>query len=190
MRAWAFLIAVSCAFTAFGQQRADEDAVFRTALSHIPMVLRTVTTSAGATPNTVVVSQQTIAGAPVGYRSFVDRQFGSVIAEELLEAYGAVEAGSVIDMERAGGLAVLALDDFALGPRDYDWQRLKAKHPGVRSIVRVSRPAMDRLGTYAVVRYELIDDGRGHEWASFVKFERQNDGSWEPMVHAVGEIWE
>ena len=191
MRAWAFVIAVSCAFTAFGQQRADEKAVFSAALSHIPQILRTISMGPRETPaKDVAVSQRTIGGAPVAYHSFVDRQFGSVIAEELVAAYGALEAGSVIDTDRAGGLPVLALEDFALGSRAYDWARLQEEHPEVGRIVRLSRPAMDRLGTYAVVRYELIGEGPGREWASFVKFERQNDGSWEPMVQAVGELWE
>jgi hypothetical protein len=187
MRGWALFVAVGCAFTALGQQRGDEDVVFRAALSEIPRVLR-----AGPANSTdaAVVSQRTIGGAPVAYRSFVDRQFGSVIAEELLEAYGAVETGSVIDGDQAGGLAVVALEDFAVGPRAYDWDRLQEKHPGVRVIVRLSLPAIDRLGTYAVVRYELIGKGHARDWASFVKFERQNDGSWEPTVHAVGELWE
>ena len=147
----------------------------------------------------IVVAQRTIGGAPAGYRAFVERSFGSVIAEELLQSYGdAGPASTAIERKTAGGFLVLALEQFAEGPFGYDWQRLNQKYPGVRWVVRVSWPAIDRLGTYAVVRYELIGRDRPSkwkspeqpwQWGSFVKFEKQPDGSWKRELGAVGNIW-
>ncbi len=109
----------------------------------------------------IVVAQRTIGGAPAGYRAFVERSFGSVIAEELLQSYGdAGPASTLIDVKTAGGFAVLPVEQFEEGPFSYDWQRLNEKYPGVRWIVRLSKPTMDPLGTYAVVRYELIGRDR------------------------------
>jgi len=147
----------------------------------------------------IVVAQRTIGGAPAGYRAFVERSFGSVIAEELLQSYGdAGPASTAIERKTAGGFLVLPLEQFEEGPFGYDWQRLNQKYPEVRWVARVSWPAIDRLGTYAVVRYELIGRDRPSkwkapeqpwQWGSFVKFEKQPDGSWKRGLGAVGNIW-
>jgi len=92
---------------------------------------------------------------------------------------------------------VLPLDEFENGSFEYDWQRLNQKYPGVRYVVRLSWPAVDRVGTYAVVRYELIGRDRPatypsqQPWqhASLVQFEKQNDGSWKRGIGSTGNIW-
>lgn len=144
----------------------------------------------------IVVAQRTIGGAPTGYRAFVKRWFGSVIAEDLSQSYGDVgPVPKAIDQETVGGFAVLPVEQFEQGPFSYDWQRLNQEYPGVRWIVRLSWPAIDRLGTYAVVRYELIGRDRPPsatgpwQWASFVKFEKESDQSWKAGIAEVGNIW-
>ena len=94
----------------------------------------------------IEVAQRTIGGAPAAYRVFVERSFAPVIAEELLQSYGdAGPASAAIDRKTAGGFLVLPVEQFEEGPFGYDWQRLNQKYPGVRWVVRVSRPAIDRL---------------------------------------------
>ncbi len=149
-------------------------------------------------PDAIVVAQTTIGGAPAGYRAFVEQHFGSVIAEELVQSYGhSGPTPSAIDGQTAGGFSVLALEQFEAGPFDYDWPRLNQKYPGVRWVVRISQPATDRLGTVAVVRYELIGRDRPSkwegsqpwQWASFIELVKQPDGSWKRGLGVTGNIW-
>ena len=146
----------------------------------------------------IVVARRTIGGAPAAYRAFLDKWFGLVIAEELLQSYGDNgPAARTIDQEVAGGYSVLPLEAFETERFSYDWQRLNQEYPGVRHVLRLSWPAVDRLGTYAVVRYELLGRDRpatlqsGKPWqrASFVKFEKQHDGSWKRTIARVGALW-
>jgi len=139
-------------------------------------------------PHAIVVAQRTIGGAPAAYRAFVDKWFGTAIAEELLQSYGKDGPESrAIEQEIAAGFAVLPLEQFEEGP-SYNWQRLNQKYPNVRYIVRLSWPAMDRIGTYAVVRYELIGRNRPptstapSQWAIFRQFEMDETQSWKAGI--------
>ena len=209
-------IAILCAPSLVAQQQPAADA-FAAALENVPHELQ------GAPPyqcdtdqqvwkcvdprsrhmvempaDAIVVAQKTIGGAPAGYRAFVERHFGSVIAQELVQSYGSSGPASfTIDQETAGGFAVLTLEPFERGPFDYDWQRLNQQFPGVRWVVRLSRPATDRLGTVAVVRYELIgrdrppalEGSQPWQWASFVELVKQPDGSWKRGLGVTGNLW-
>jgi len=197
------VLAVACAPSLVAQQHPDAD-VFAAALDNVRQQLRgapplDLQHPRGKRANAIAVAGRTIGGAPAGYRAFVDKWFGSVIAEELLQSYGnAGPAPRTIDQATAGIFPILPLEQFEAGAFWYDWQRLNQKYPEVRFIVRLSWPAIDRLGTYAVVRYELIGRDRPatlkppqrpFQWGSFVKFEKQPDGSWKPGIAAVGSIW-
>jgi hypothetical protein len=189
------------------QERPAADVVFAAALDNVrqqvrgapPVDLQHPRDTLDLPTDAIVVARRTIGGAPTGYRAFVDRWFGSVIAEELLQSYGdAGPAPTTTDQATAGGFAILPIEEFEAGTFDYDWQRLNQKYPQVRYVVRLSWPAVDRLGTYAVVRYELIGRDRPstlnppqRPWqhASFVKFEKQKDGSWKALAAEIGSIW-
>jgi hypothetical protein len=201
------VLAIACALSLEAQGQPAADVVFAAALQDVQQELRGappvnlqhrrdgVALPAGA----IVVARRTIGGAANGYRDFVSTWFGSVIAEDLLESYGDTgPAPRRIDQATAGRFAVLPLEEFEVGPFEYDWQRLKQKYPEVRHVVRLSWPAVDRLGTYAVVRYELIGRDRPSTYpshrpwqhASFVKFEKQADGSWKRGISRIGSIWD
>jgi len=206
IRGIVLVIVVACASSAVAQERSTADVVFDAALDNVRQELR------GAPPlnlqhqrdgrdlptDAIVVARRTIGGAPIGFRAFVDKYFGSVIAEDLLQSYGdSGPAPRAIDQATAAGFEVLALEQFQTGAFEYDWQRLNQKYPQVRHIVRLSYPALDRLGTYAVVRYEVIGRDRPSKlkspwpWqhGSFVKFEKQPDGSWKRTIGVIGAIW-
>jgi hypothetical protein len=179
------LLIVIVASPLAGQESAIEDAVFEAALRQIPQLLHALHPAPG---DGVAVARQTIGGAPLGFRSFTEDFFGSVIAEELLASYSRSELPK-IERQTAGGFPVLPLDEIQLGAEEYDWERLRQAYPDLRWIVRVSPPAVDRLGSYGVVRYELL--GRhGRHYASFVKFERQDDGSWSAALQRLGALWD
>jgi hypothetical protein len=190
-------IALASAPSLIAQENSAEEAVFAAALNGVLQDLE------GAPPlmqhpsrDAIVVARRTIGGAPAGFHTFIDRYFGTVTAEELSHSYG--ESGPesrTIDQKNAGRFEILPLEKFESGPFDYDWQRLNEAYPNVRFVVRLSWPAIDRLGTNGVVRYELIGRDRPAKvtgpWqhASFAKFEKQPDGSWKHTISTVGSIW-
>jgi hypothetical protein len=189
------------------QERPAEEVVFAAALDGVRQELQSAPPVnllhrrdlLDLPADAIVVAQRTIGGAPVGYRLFVDKFFGTVIAEELLQSYGEHgPAPRAIDQSKAGPFAIVRLEQFEEGPYGYDWQRLNQEYPQVRYVVRLSWPAVDSIGTYAAVRYELIGRDRPstlkppqQPWhhASFVKFEKQTDGSWKRTYAIIGAIW-
>ncbi|MHB0972537.1 MAG: hypothetical protein ACYC7A_22690 [Thermoanaerobaculia bacterium] len=139
--------------------------------------------------NAIAVARRTIGGAPEAYRSFADDNFGSVIAAELLDSYGVSgPAARFIERTTVRDFRVLPLEEFEAGAHEYNWQRLNEKYPDVRYVIRVSWPVVDRPGTYAIVRYELIGQD-GPEYASMAKFEKQNNGEWKGLTSETGDIW-
>lgn len=201
------VLVTACGSSLMAQERGTADVVFATALDNVrphlvgapPVNLEHLRDGRDLPTDAIAVARGTIGGSPIGYRAFVDEFFGSAIAEELLQSYGdGGPAPRMIDQPIAGGFAVVQLDEFETGPFDYDWQRLNQTYPQVRHVVRLSWPVLDRLGTYAVVRYELISRDRpstlnpSHgpwQHASFVKFEKQTDESWTRSITSVGNIW-
>lgn len=140
--------------------------------------------------NVIAVARRTIGGAPSSYRSFAADNFGSVIAGELLDSYGpSGPAARFIERTTVKEFCVLPLEEFESGAHEYDWQRLNETYPDVRYVIRISWPVIDRLGTYAIFRYELIGPN-GPEYASMAKFEKQNDGAWKGLIQETGDIWE
>lgn len=206
------ILCVACAFSIAAQEPSPADGAFDAALDNIqkgidrhvyvtvpPVSLQHPRDSFDLPANALVVARQTIGGAPMGFRSFVNYWFGSVIAEEMSQAYGnAGPAPRMIERLKVGSLAVVPLGEFEAGAFEYDWARLNEKYPEVRYVVRLSWPVLDRLGTYAVVRYELLGRDRpstlapdSGPWqaASFVKFEKQTNGSWKLVSATIGSIW-
>jgi len=208
MRFRAIVLVIAVAYPMFlaAQEHSAADAAFIAALRNVrqelrgapPFSLQNVRDGRDLPTNAIVVARRTIDGAPQGFRKFVETYFGVVIAKDLLQAYG--DNGPTpgdIDQSAAGGFSVLPLDDFEAGPFTYDWQRLNLRYPEVRYVVRMSRPVVDSLGTYAVVRYELLGRDRPEtlrspwpwQHASFVKFEKQPDGSWKRTIGTIGALW-
>jgi hypothetical protein len=208
MRAYGIsVVLLMASASALVAQESVEGVVFAAALDNVrqelqgapPLNLQHPRDGIDLPADAIVVAQRTIGGAPVGYRTFVDKYFGRVIAEDLLRSYGeSGPAPRTIEQASAGSFAILPVEQFQSGTNDYDWQRLNLKYPHVRHVLRLSWPAVDSLGTYAVVRYELIGRDRPSTWkggnlpwehASFVKFEKQTDGSWKRTIGVIGAIW-
>jgi hypothetical protein len=200
------VIAIALVVAPPAQASSVEEAVFAAALDSVRQHLQGAPPASLEHPrdfldlpvDAVVVARRTIGGAPVDYRGVVQKRFGSVIAEELVESYGANgPARRIIDQEHAGCYAVLPLETFEAGTAAYDWERLNEKYPEARHVVRLSWPAVDRLGTYAIVRYELLGRDRPesqpshYPWqhAAFMTFEKQLDGSWEMTGGTIGALW-
>lgn len=193
MRIQASLLSLVLASSLLARAQEPAETVFEAALDQVREELNGLGLSQFGDSRipvaAIAVDERTIGGAPQGFREFTSTFFGSVIADELLDSYG-VNGPVVrkITRDTADGFAVLPLDDFSTGPQSYDWHRLNAKHSGVRYVVRLSWPAIDQLGTYAVVRYEIIGP-KGREGAVFLKFEKQSDGTWKAGIEHVGNIW-
>lgn len=201
-------VAIVCASAVTAQERSTEEVVFAAALQDVaqelrgapPVNLRYKSDGLTLPPDAIVVARRTIGGASMGFRSFAGEFFASVIAEDLVNSYGhAGPATQTIEQTTAGPFAVLSLEEFEVdGPLRYDWRRLNHKYPNVRHVVRLSWPVVDRIGTYAVVRYELIGRDRpasvrsSQPWqrASFVQFQKQVDTSWKRGISRIGAIWE
>lgn len=191
MRTQALALVLTISSSLFAQVPDATEGVFQAALSladdHVHAVhnveMQALPSSAFA------VARRTIGGAPEAYRNFAQAQFGSVIAAELIDAYGASgPAVRLVDEEAVGEFRVLSLEQFEAGAYDYDWQRLNQEYPDVRYVLRVSSPLVDRQGAYAVVRYEVIGP-KGPEFATMTKFEKQNDNEWKGLMHEVGDVW-
>lgn len=54
----------------------------------------------------------------------------------------------------------------------------------MQSVIVVSRPAFDRLGSIALVRVDRV--GRDDAFTQFYDVERQPDGRWEVKLMAMG----
>jgi hypothetical protein len=67
----------------------------------------------------------------------------------------------------------------------FDWTQLSEKYPRAKSVVLISEPAFDSLGTTALVRYDVVSPE--HSYTSFVELERQAlDGSWKSKFGTMG----
>jgi hypothetical protein len=135
------------------------------------------------------VDAMTISGGADHLAEFASDLHGTVIAEELIASYA--ENGreaTRIPTSGVGRIRVLELDAYRSGSDGYDWAALNEEFPGVKAIVRISRPAVDRLGTYAVVRNEYFTP-HGRALASLTKFEKQANGSWESTMAWMGDLW-
>ena len=202
IHAYVLVIAIALVVSSLSEASSVKEAVFAAALDSVQQHLQGAPPHPGNTIDlpvgSIVVARRTIGGAPADYRMVVQKRFGAVIAEELVESYGANgPAPRNIDREQAAGYAVLPLETFEAGSAAYDWHRLNEKYPEARYVVRLSWPAVDRPGTFAIVRYELLGRDRPgpqpgrFPWqhAAFMTFEKQHDGSWEMTGGTIGALW-
>lgn len=168
-----------------------EERVFQQALESLPRHMRSVRVSAleRLHDDQYAVSDLTIGNAPEHLRRFATDWHGSAIADEIIASYEERrQSPRRIGLTNVKEVPVYPLERFRTDALNYDWARLNATYPEVRAIVRISRPATDSLGTYAVVRYEVISPG-GPAWASFIEFQKQFDGSWKWTHGNFGSIW-
>lgn len=126
----------------------------------------------------IVISDASVIGSDDALEQFVQEKHGRAIAEELLQSYR--KNGERSERIGANGphpIRFLRLDPFIKADLTYDWEKLNLEYPDVKAIVTMSKPAVDRLGTIAVVRYE-VTTRNGFAWGAVQQFEKQSDGSW------------
>lgn len=188
MRIVTALAILVCTIPAVAQSPQAAESVFQAAVRNIPDMLQGVQHSF---PNSnFAIADRAVGGAKKRFLEFADKTFAPPIAEELIQSYD--ENGTVARSIAAGnvsGIPILAVERFSSGGTTYDWARLNVAYPNVRSVVRVSFPAVDRQGTYAVVRYEVISSA-GPEWTVFEKFEKQANGSWKAEAGSADSLRE
>jgi len=188
MRIVTALVVFVCAIPAVAQSSQASENVFQAALRNIPDMLQGVQHSF---PNSnFAIADRATGGAKKRLHEFADKFFGPPVAEELIQSY---EENSAVTRSIAAGnvsgIPILAVERFSSGDTTYDWERLNVTYPNVRSVVRVSFPAVDRQSTYAVVRYDVISSA-GPEWTVFEKFEKQANGSWKAEAGSAGSLRE
>jgi hypothetical protein len=133
------------------------------------------------------IASETIRGCEKQMRAFVEKRFARTLATDLAVAYESNDTRS-IDVKAIGDIPVLALAEFETGKLSYDWERLRAKYPNVRAVIRVSVPAV-ASDAFAVARYEAITP-TGPEWSAHELFEKRGDGRWHMTEGEIGDIWE
>lgn len=149
----------------------------------LKLVLREVPRGAvarGLAP--ALLSNVTRGGAERFAGEWIKGHRGEVIGGEIASAY--VEQGRTAEPVAAMANFKLAdVSSFEAG-MNYDWESLDRKFPGVKSVVVVSRPAFDRLGSIALVRVDMI--GRQNAFTQFYDIERRPDGTWKMNLMAMG----
>jgi len=131
-----------------------------------------------------VLANETSGGAETFAAEWMLKHRGKVIAREVAAAYKDQNTES-------HPLAPIVSKRF---PRaeltvsrtgEYDWNKIDAAYPGVKSVVVLSRPAFDRLGTVALVRADIIHRD-GTLRTIFHDMERQPNGAWEIQLMSIG----
>jgi hypothetical protein len=133
------------------------------------------------------IANETIRGCEKQMREFVEARFTRALSNDLAGAYESNSTRS-LDTKMVGSIPVLALTEFETGTLSYDWERLHAKYPNVKAVIRVSTPAV-ASDAFAVARYEVITPN-GPEWSAHELFEKRGDGQWHMTEGQVGDIWE
>lgn len=171
------VVVMLCAFSAtLGAADAPEAEVLKLVLSEVPRG----TVARGLEP--ALLSNVTRGGAERFAEEWIKRHRGDVIGGEIASAYA--EQGRTAEPVAARANFQLAdVSSFEAG-MNYDWESLVRKFPGVKSVVVVSRPAFDRLGSIALVRVDMI--GRQDDFTQFYDVERQPDGTWKMNLMAMG----
>jgi hypothetical protein len=142
----------------------------------------------GLEPKNIVIADATVGGNDDVMEHFTRTFHGRTIAEELVKSYQENEQRSErVSAEAHQPIRVVRLDSFMGADGSYDWDKLNLQYPEVKAIVLVSKPAIDSLATFAVVRYEVITR-KGFAWGAFLQFEKHSDGSWQQVIGLVGDI--
>lgn len=188
MRALSLFVATLMAVSVFAEQiqsSALQRAVVETAFSNFGGVGHSETSD--LEPSNIVLADVTAGGNSDVMAQVASQFHGSTIAEELIQSYGANEQPERVPEDDAYPIKLLPLDSFALPDGSYDWDKLSARYPDVKAIVKVSRPAVDAMGTVGIFRCEVITR-QGFAWGAFDELQRQPDGSWLHTRAVVGDI--
>lgn len=131
-----------------------------------------------------VIANETSGGAEGFAAEWMLKHRGKVIAREVADAYKNLNTephplAPVVSKR----LPRVDLTGYKTG--EYDWNKIDTAHPGVKSVVVLSRPAFDRLETVALVRADIVHrDGKSR--TIFYDMERQPNGAWEIQLMSDG----
>lgn len=169
-------LTIACVPSAF----ADDPE--REILEHFLCEVFQVMNSHDALP--AVLASETTGGREMFAREWMLNHRGKVIALEVADSYDNVNAErhAVESMMFVRGVPPV---DFSGAADEEFWLKLEASHPGTKTVVVLSRPAMDRLGGIALVRADVIRRG-GDSWTMFVDYERQADQTWNTTIGSHG----
>jgi len=188
MRALVLFVVSLAAVSVFAEQAqssALQRAVVETALAHFGGVGHGETSALES--SNIALADDTVGGNSDVMAQVASQFHGSAVADELITSYGANEQSERIPADDAYEIRLLRLDSFSLPDGSYDWDKLNSQYPDVKAIVKVSQPAVDSLGTVAIVRCEVITR-QGFAWGAFAEVEKQSDGSWSATRSFVGDI--
>lgn len=185
------LVVAVVAWPVTGQPTDNESRVTELAVESLPQVIHGM-----KHPETFpfelrafLLSDLTVGEEPEVVDADLRRFHSDPIAEELADSYSTnARAPRRIAIEHPTDIRVGPVDAFVIGDESYDWPSLQAASPDTNVVVRMSRPAMDRLETYAVVRFEFLTP-HGRAWAAHAWFEKQASGSWEKGRMTIGHLW-
>ena len=188
MKIVAALVVLIGAVPAIAQSPQPQLDIREVAIAHVTDAVRCVHHEIPR--GSFAIDDRPVAGAEKSFGEFAEEFFGAVISEELIRSHGENDATFVRwPASRVSTIPVLPLEEFSFGDRSYNWDRMNAKYPAIQRVVRVSPPALDRLSTYAIIRYEIIGP-EGPHWAGLHKFERQSNGAWKATIAQVGDMWD
>lgn len=134
-----------------------------------------------------VVSNATDGGTNRFVADWLHKRRGQVIAEELSADFNARnEASALLPASPNVNIPVVDLTEYAAGG-SYDWEKLERAYPGIKAIVRWSNAGIDRLGSNAVIRMDVIPrnaSAQNPAVSQFFDLERQRDSSWKITIMA------
>lgn len=134
-----------------------------------------------------VIADEPVACEQVYLAEWLEKWHSQPIVEELADSYrrnGVQPSRIHTDISP---VPIVALHQFVKGDDQYDWSRLRSAHPEIRGVVRMSLPALDSQGVYAVAHYEVVTP-KGKAFANFHKFEKQGDGTWKTTWGVTGRL--
>jgi hypothetical protein len=170
------VVVVLCALAStLGAADTPEADVLKVVLSNVPRGCSVRTLPA-------VLSDHTSGGAERFAGEWIKKRRGDVIGSEIAAAFVEQNRTSV-PVAAPANLILADLRPFE-NSASYDWEKLDLQFPRGRPVVVVSRPAFDRSGSIALVRFDLI--GREDDYTTFVDVERQPDGTWKITMMATG----
>lgn len=168
-----------------------EQVITQVAIDFVPTHLRGTNypDTFGLEPDAYAIAATTIGGEEAIAKQHIESLYSSVIASEMLSSYEAKAKGPIqLGSEFESKIPILNLEAFRREPLGYDWKALQQAHPDVKVVVRLSRPGVDSLGTFAVVRYEVLTP-RGRRWASFTEFAKTPTDVWKFDKAVIGNLW-
>ena len=131
-----------------------------------------------------ILSVKTRGGAERFAEEWIYDHASKIVAGDIRAQYASINKERV-DVP-AIGFATADLSVFESG-NSYDWAKFHETFPRAQAILVVSRPAVDSLGTTALVRFDVITPNDA--WTTFDELEKQPlDGSWKVTKGAMGTL--